>query len=263
MSRDTYTALQHTILALSELIVYILDFLKFKYVLTAKFQTDDLERRFGMYRKMSGCNYHISVVQIMQSERKIRVSSLLKFFSQNHGNIELTDYFTDFAADVSENSSNSECDDDFVTDVLWEFESFEPIPKEEQMTLLYLGGYVAKKVKGKLTCHTCKAVLISSRAELLEVEISEDVFSLFDFRGRGGLTAPSSNLLTIIHLAYMMFAYLLSAGYEKRLLALNNQKKAFVELNSTFWGDYADKKNSSTKAFFWLFKASSMHYSLI
>ena len=38
-----------------------------------------------------------------------------------------------------------------------------------------------------------------------------------------------------------MFAYLLSAGYEKRLLALNNQKKAFVDLNSTFWGDYADE----------------------
>jgi hypothetical protein len=41
------------------------------------FQTDVLERRFGKYRRMSGCNYNVSVQQIIVSEKKIKINSLI------------------------------------------------------------------------------------------------------------------------------------------------------------------------------------------
>jgi hypothetical protein len=44
-----------------------------------RFQSDDLEARFGQYRQMGGPNYeyHISVIQVLDSERKLKIVSLL------------------------------------------------------------------------------------------------------------------------------------------------------------------------------------------
>jgi hypothetical protein len=51
------------------------------------FQTDVLERRFGKYRRMSGCNYNVSVQQIIVSEKKIKINSLIKL--SNNNNLQL------------------------------------------------------------------------------------------------------------------------------------------------------------------------------
>ena len=53
------------------LIPYLLNDLKLNYVLTGKFQIDCLEAKFGMYRRISGANYHVSVQEIKESEKKI------------------------------------------------------------------------------------------------------------------------------------------------------------------------------------------------
>ena len=36
-------------------------------------QTDELERRFGRYRNLSGCNYKVSYCQILENEKKIEM----------------------------------------------------------------------------------------------------------------------------------------------------------------------------------------------
>jgi hypothetical protein len=51
--------------------------MKFEYVLMGKFQTDKLNR-FGLYRRMSGCNYNVSEAQVLESEKK-----------QNHEHIKI------------------------------------------------------------------------------------------------------------------------------------------------------------------------------
>ena len=45
-------------------------------------QTDPLEHHFGLYRMMSGSNYHVSYGQILETERRLKISSVLKLFSQ-------------------------------------------------------------------------------------------------------------------------------------------------------------------------------------
>lgn len=50
----------------------------FAYVLLGYCQSDAIEQRFGLYRKMSGSNYFISVKQVSERERKLKIYSSLK-----------------------------------------------------------------------------------------------------------------------------------------------------------------------------------------
>ena len=50
----------------------------YKYVLTARFQTDPLELRFSKYCQMSGARFLISLREVETSERILATKSLLK-----------------------------------------------------------------------------------------------------------------------------------------------------------------------------------------
>ncbi|KAH6922058.1 hypothetical protein HPB50_008524 [Hyalomma asiaticum] len=79
LSTETHSALRLTCYALVELCRYCLEELNFDYVLLGKFQTDSLEERFGQYRRLSGTNYHISIQQVFESEKKLRLQDSLVF----------------------------------------------------------------------------------------------------------------------------------------------------------------------------------------
>jgi hypothetical protein len=49
-----------------------------QYVLTARFQTDPIERRFGQYRQMSGGRFLISEKDIVTSEKILKIKTLVK-----------------------------------------------------------------------------------------------------------------------------------------------------------------------------------------
>jgi hypothetical protein len=66
LSAETHFAFSFTTKNLIELSDYLLKELKLKHVLLDQFQTDVLERRFGQYRKLSGCNYNVSVKLLIQ-----------------------------------------------------------------------------------------------------------------------------------------------------------------------------------------------------
>ena len=78
LSKETYFALHHTTKTFIEIIKYLLTDIGFKYILLGKFQTDNLERRFGFYRRMSGCNYNVSVTQVLESEKKLKIMNGLR-----------------------------------------------------------------------------------------------------------------------------------------------------------------------------------------
>lgn len=69
---ETFTALKHTTHAITEITRYCISELNFKYIFTAKFQTDKLESRFGQYRQLAGGNYNVSIRQINESEKKFK-----------------------------------------------------------------------------------------------------------------------------------------------------------------------------------------------
>jgi hypothetical protein len=62
------------------------------YLLPGKFQTDTLESRFGQYRQLAGGQYHVSVRQIFEVEKKIRLSSTIELPMFGGNKITVTDF---------------------------------------------------------------------------------------------------------------------------------------------------------------------------
>lgn len=92
LTNETHAALSHTVKCYVELVRYLLLDLKFSYVLTARFQTDPLEARFGKHRRLAGTNYHISVREIKASEKKLTLLSMLHVVSASKGTISFTNF---------------------------------------------------------------------------------------------------------------------------------------------------------------------------
>ncbi|GBM73050.1 hypothetical protein AVEN_268527-1 [Araneus ventricosus] len=61
LSKETHVALKVTTNAMTEIAVYCNENFGLNFILPGKFQTDNLESRFGLYRQMPGSNYHISM----------------------------------------------------------------------------------------------------------------------------------------------------------------------------------------------------------
>jgi hypothetical protein len=71
LSKPTLRALIQTTRTMCNIISYVHLTLGFDYFLTGKVQTDNLERRFGLYRQLCGANYHVSVVQVLEAEKSL------------------------------------------------------------------------------------------------------------------------------------------------------------------------------------------------
>ena len=83
LTTQTFTSFRHSCIAITSIINYLIKDCDFTYVLTSFLQNDPLEHHFGLYRMMSGAQYHNSYCQIIESERRIKLSSILKLFSSH------------------------------------------------------------------------------------------------------------------------------------------------------------------------------------
>ena len=50
----------------------------YEFVLTSRFQSDPIERRFAQYRQMSGGRFLVGLKDLTSSEKIIKIKSLLK-----------------------------------------------------------------------------------------------------------------------------------------------------------------------------------------
>ena len=79
-SKETYLALTHIVSIFVILIRELLQHNVLKSIITGKFQTDQLESRFGHYRQLFGSNYLVTVSDVLRSEKKLKVKRLIKLF---------------------------------------------------------------------------------------------------------------------------------------------------------------------------------------
>ena len=103
LTKETFTALSHTTYALLEITDYCIQELHAKYVLLGKFQTDCLEARFGQYRQLAGGNYDVSLRQIYECVKKIRLMSVLNLKLKGK-EVNLTNFSIDWE-EYSENKN--------------------------------------------------------------------------------------------------------------------------------------------------------------
>ncbi|KAL1443924.1 hypothetical protein MTO96_045749 [Rhipicephalus appendiculatus] len=139
LTRETHSALRLTTDALVKVTKYCLEEMHFDYVLLGKFHTDCLEERFGKYRQLSGAQYHVSIRQVYESERKLRLQHIL----------ELPELETATAAVAVLDIFDIEvADDDYD----------KRAPNLHATT--YVAGYCAHATFKKLACMACKANLM-------------------------------------------------------------------------------------------------------
>ena len=80
LSHQTSSALQRTLLCQASLIEDLLSD-GFKFILTACFQSDPIERRFGQYRQMSGGRFLGNLKDVTYSKQILKFKSLIKIIN--------------------------------------------------------------------------------------------------------------------------------------------------------------------------------------
>ena len=124
--------------------IYLTGHCGFTYLLSSFLQTDPLEHHFGLYRMMSGSNYHISYLKILETERRLKISNILKIFaSQQDSGLDSIQTFIDSfsSADVTGN------DDIDVEPFLNEIDDLTSIECSSQtlQSLAFIAGYGVHK----------------------------------------------------------------------------------------------------------------------
>ena len=80
MSLTPHTTLANelTFKGMADLAEHLIEKKGMKKVLLGKFSSDPIEKRFGQFRQLSGANFFISVKQLLDAEKRIRVLSLIR-----------------------------------------------------------------------------------------------------------------------------------------------------------------------------------------
>ena len=224
LSKETMFALKQTVLSAKLLSEYLLTKLSCHYVLLGKFQTDNLEFRFGQYRQMSGANYNVSVTEIMESEKKLRILSVMKLVQHKNGAMTVRDFIAGCRAEAE--TADSELDTDAnvtqFSSVLQECDDV-CISDSEMSALVFVAGYVGFKLRKKLSCIDCRLELFTEKAMECDVPHDDD-FSYMANLDRGGLTWPTDLLLSIVVQCIITFKCLVSKQHVTQFNLAHNQR---------------------------------------
>ena len=166
---------------------HLLEHHKLSYVLLGKFQTDNLEARFGQYRMMCGTNYLVTVKEVLQSVKKLKVKSLLKLYSRSKGVVKIMDFLGEFSDPCKE-----KCDSQFLATFPYA-KITTKVSDDVLSSLLYTSGYVARKAMNHTDCNECKD-LFGNKHNTMALQVDPEHLIYTEILNRGGVIYPS-NLL--------------------------------------------------------------------
>ena len=162
--------------------------LNFKFVLLGQLQSDPIESRFGWLRQLSGANYYISIKQVLDSERKIRALSLLKYSRFCLSDIDAA--IDEQIDDLASKRSSQDITADFIADSV----NCNITPSANDANVIYyVSGYIARSINRITKCDECTEALREPNIEPLVFDESTDYRSseFFDAVNRGGLSCPT------------------------------------------------------------------------
>ncbi len=197
LTEETFLATIQTTKATVEIAKYLLGKEEFQFVLLGSLQSDPIERRFGWYRQLSGANYFVSVKQILEAEKSIRLQSLLK-----HSGMTLTEakeVFDD--ADVEKEKQIQEESMKLSSLVEHDCVNFKNVENDDANIVYYVAGCYARSLCKQERCTDCVKILRKSEevptiafqgesSGMLQKE--KEVF--LEKVNRGGLCFPSDSV---------------------------------------------------------------------
>ena len=153
----------------------------YDYVLLARLLTDALERHFSKYRQMSGGRFLVSLLEVSNSERILRLRKLIKE--------DLNFWEEDIAPEVDIDGVVARVEEE-ISHMHTELLETE-LNKDSKEVVVTIGGYVAKKLAKRSKCDVCPAKLVSA-----EKHVDNDNY--LSTLSRGGLICPSAELSQFI-----------------------------------------------------------------
>ena len=211
----------HTVDTLVLLVKDLLDNHKLKYVMLGRFQTDNLEARFGQYRMLSGTNYLVSVKQVIQSEKKMKVKSLLKLYTKSKGVVKIKDFLGEFS-----DPCKAKCDTKFVDSFPYN-KVANKVSNDVLSSLLYTSGYVARKAMNNTACTECKD-LFGNKHNTMDLQVEQEHLKYTEHLDRGGLIYPSNSLFEVMQVAYNIFNICVSPDLERKFINVHNQRQTLI-----------------------------------
>jgi hypothetical protein len=202
-----------------------------QYITFGAISQDPEEGRFGRYRGLCGGNYYNGSLQFLQSEKKIKLISLVKMGFK----------MPDIKEIFKEVETARDVDDDRVTQILVEMLDFNFTAENsfttstDEMIVFYTAGAVVRGLKSKTKCASCCDML--ARGKMMSMEDDEAIENeserekLVDMVNRGGLHKPTDLMyMTCIH-AWNLYKYMQTD--EKlfmKMMSAKNAREVFVSV---------------------------------
>lgn len=230
LTRETFLALRHTCLAMTDCATYLLDRLGFNFVLLGRLQSDALESRFGWLRQLAGANYFISMRQVVEGDRKIRALSLLKFSKVSLSELEVA-----VQPDCTGSSSSSEID--AGADAIAAAVKFNVQPSmSDAHIIFYVSGAISRSIVAATKCDSCREALICpTQLPALEIDdhLNLDVSSseFLDSINRGGLVKPTDFVYQLSTHCWRVFEEIRNtADLKTKFLQHKGQRTLFCKI---------------------------------
>ena len=169
LSAQTFVSLRHSCITLPLIVSHLVQNCKLKYVLTSRLQNDPIEHQFGLYRMMSGAQYHVTYSQILESQRRMNISNILKLFSQqqNKSELSLRRFIQSFTQTPDE--CNKICYDQYLG-ALHDLNSIKlEIPILQ--SIVFIGGYAVYSYIKTSKCQHCLVSLTENK----DIDLSDAV----------------------------------------------------------------------------------------
>ena len=235
LTKETFTAMKQTSGAIVPLARYLLTEKKFDYVLLGQLQSDPIEKRFGWYRSLAGSNYYVSVRQILEAEKTIRVKALVHFSKLSLPEIkEIFSSKSDrMIDDIQESVQNLLRAKDYSTLTCMKGST------SDQTVIFYIAGYGSRSLLKTISCKDCGKLLIDNIAapniiisnegtgmSEEEIEMKDDFLNQLN---RGGLCTPSDVTYLSCLCAWSFFQEIVASQEARDILLNSNESlKVFV-----------------------------------
>lgn len=217
LSRETYTALKHTTHAMIEMTNYCISELNMNYILPGKFQTDNLEARFGKYRLLAGSNYHISLRQVFECEKKLRIMSVLRLTLPINEKVVPLKLFGETNWEGMENHSLRDLHKLNVEVVKNDFDNCEDVLP----IIVYVAGYCCYTVCKKMNCNYCKDLISCNRDTYNHLPESHNYIKGIS---RGSLLHPNPSTVNMVTYNYIIINKLIKEDVYKH----SNQQRTLA-----------------------------------
>ncbi len=232
LTEETFLACIQTTFATIEVTRELLGNDEFRYVLTGNLQSDPIERRFGWYRQLAGSNYFVSVRQILEAEKSIRLKSLVKYAGLSISEVKETFEVAEAAQDLEVQEESDKLNmilEHNVTDLT-------ALNVEDTNIVFYIAGCFARSLCKNLKCLHCINLLkknddipemrFETADSLLHEERKKD---FIDQINRGGLCYPSDSVfMTCLHVWKFYHDIVSQSEAKEHMITASEPRKVFV-----------------------------------